>query len=163
MRSWLVALLGLLSGFATRAPLPVVSELDLERYQGLWHEIARLPTRFQKGCTRSTATYETLTDGRVKVVNRCLRDGEWKMADGTAWVEGPEPSKLRVRFFWPFSGAYWVIALDPDYQWSLVGHPSREYLWILSRAPEMDPAQRAQLENQAARLGFDVSRLIQAD
>lgn len=123
-------------------PVKTVAKVELSRYLGLWYEIARIDQTFQKGCVASTAEYSLKEDGKIKVLNKCRKetvDGEEKLAEGVAWVVDSETNaKLKVRFFWPFSGNYWVIDLEPEYQWAVVGDPSRGYLWILSRSPEMD-------------------------
>jgi apolipoprotein D and lipocalin family protein len=120
-------------------PLQVVPSVDLKRYQGVWHEVARLPNRFQNKCARdTTATYTLRPDGKVEVLNQCREaSGKISSAKGTAKLadkNGPA-SKLRVTFFWPFYGNYWIIDLDPDYQWAVIGEPGRKYFWILSRTP----------------------------
>jgi apolipoprotein D and lipocalin family protein len=124
--------------------LTVVDLVDLERYLGKWYEIASYPAWFQKGCTGSTAEYSLLPDGRIQVINSCRKgglDGKLKESKGKAEVvDTVTNAKLKVWFFWPFKGNYWIIELDPDYQWAVVGEPSRKYLWILSRTPTMDEA-----------------------
>jgi apolipoprotein D and lipocalin family protein len=158
---------GAIALLACRSPLPppeVVSEVDLDRYAGRWYEIASFPQRFQRGCVASTAHYARRDDGRIRVENAC-RDGsfdaEWRRAEGVAWVTDPSESnaKLKVQFFWPFRGDYWIIELDPDYDYTVVGHPSREYLWILSRTPAMDPQTYEALLVRIAAHGFDVGKL----
>lgn len=147
------------------APLDTVPTLDLARYMGTWHEIARLPARFQEGCTHTTATYALREDGKVEVTNRCRRDGKESVAHGIGKVPDPsQPGKLRVRvgqpFFW---GDYQVIALDPDYRWAVVGTPNRKYLWFLSRTPTMAPEDRARAEEAAKAQGFDLSPLLETE
>ena len=151
---------------ATRgsAPLRTVARADLDRYLGMWYEIARFPHRFQEGCLASTATYARLADGRIRVENACRdanRDGGIRRATGVAWVASGDPSnaKLEVQFFWPFRGDYWIIELDPDYRYAVVGHPSREYLWILSRTPRMDEVVYQELLRRIAVHGYDVTRI----
>lgn len=143
-----------------REPLEVVSYVDLDRYAGTWYEIATIPQRFQRGCVAVTAEYSLRPDGDIKVVNSCRRetlDGPVRRVRGKAWVvDKQSKAKLKVRFFWPFSGDYWVIGLDPDYQWAVVGHPNRRYLWILSRAPHMDEGLYDELLGLAAAKGYDV-------
>lgn len=139
---------------------PVVTTLDLVRYQGRWYEIASFPNRFQRGCHATTADYRLRDDGRVAVLNRCRRgapDGEATEAEG--WARVAAPGRLRVTFFWPFFGDYWVLGLDPDYQWALVGTPDRDYLWVLARTPVLDPAVYGRIVARAAELGFDTARL----
>jgi len=149
---------------AGEAPLEVVPSVDLNRYAGKWYEIARLPNRFQRDCAGNvTATYTLRPDGKIQVLNQCAStDGKNKSARGTArLVGGKEPNtKLKVSFFWPFSGDYWIIELDPEYRWAVVGEPRRRYLWILSREPQMAVETYQDLLKRAAEKGFDVNRLI---
>jgi apolipoprotein D and lipocalin family protein len=155
-------------------PLKVVSSLDLSRYAGLWYEVARLPNRFEKKCVADvTAQYSLLPDGRIQVVNRCRKaDGEITEAKGVAQraeKNGPN-SRLKVRFapsflsFLPFVwGDYQVIDLAPDYSSAIVGEPGRQYLWILSRTPQMDESTLRELTERAAAQGFDVSKLVRVN
>jgi apolipoprotein D and lipocalin family protein len=149
---------------AHRPPLPTVERVDLSRYMGTWHEIARLPARFQEGCADATADYSLLPDGRVRVVNRCLRPDKGGRVDeavGTAWVADKDTNaKLKVRFFWPFRGDYWIVELGKEYEYAVVGEPGRRYLWILSRTPEMDAAKLDGILSRLPALGFDTGRLI---
>ena len=127
---------------AQTKPLQTVPKVDLNRYLGTWYEIATIPQRFQKGCTGVTATYSLRSDGKIDVLNQCYKDslnGKYKSVHGKAWVTDTlTNAKLKVQFFWPFSGAYWIIELDSNYQYAVVGHPNRKYLWILCRTPKMD-------------------------
>lgn len=167
-RRFLLAALLLLGACATRPegpPPATVAAVDLARYAGTWFEIARFPNSFQDGggraCTHTTARYTARPDGTIGVVNRC-RDAQGAMVEATASayaVEGTGNSKLRVTFFWPFYGDYWVIGLDPAYRWAVVGAPGRNYLWILSRNPAMSPGDYAEAVGIAAAQGFAVNRL----
>ncbi len=143
-------------------PLPTVQAVDLDRYYGAWYEIARLPNRFQAMCVADTqATYRP--DGQaVTVVNRCrTASGKIEQADGVAKVvPGSQGAKLRVSFFRPFYGDYWILDLDPDYRWVLVGEPGRKYAWILAREPKLDEATLEALLARAAALGFDRQAFI---
>lgn len=125
----------------TMKPVETVKFVDLSRYVGQWYEIARYPNRFQKGCVGSRATYTLRDDGRINVVNACYDKsfaGTLRSAKGKAWVVDTETNaRLKVSFFWPFAGDYWIIDLDQDYEYAVIGHPKRKYLWILSRTPEM--------------------------
>lgn len=143
---------------AEPAPLPTVQQVDLTRYQGRWYEIAMLPNRFQKQCVSDTQANYRQVDGAVEVINTCkTAEGELDRAKGKAKVvEGTGNAKLRVTFFWPFYGDYWVLDLDPAYQMVLVGEPSRRYAWILSRTAQPDEAEVQRLLNKAGQLGFDV-------
>ena len=144
-------------------PLRTVQQVDLNRYLGLWYEIASYPAWFQKGCTGSTAEYILMPDGRIRVVNRCFKnslDGPLKASKGKAEVmDTATNAKLKVWFFWPFKGDYWIIDLDPDYQWAVVGVPSRKYLWILSRTPQMDARAYAGILTRLVDQGYDPDRL----
>ncbi len=147
-----------------------VGQVDLARYQGTWYELARLPMFFQRDCAQSEAQYRLRDDGRVDVVNRCrTRGGEWKQVHGEAEPQvAGHTDKLWVRFDNVFSslfpslarGHYWVLYLDPDYQTAVVGHPDRDYLWLLSRRPEVEGATREHLLEVARAQGYDTSRLI---
>ena len=147
-----------------QAPMQVVSSVDLARYAGKWYEIARLPNRFQRDCASdTTASYTLRLDGKITVVNACrTSEGKAKTATGTARLASDkEPnSKLKVSFFWPFYGNYWIIDLDPDYKWAVVGEPGRKYFWILSREPRLDDTLYQQVLDRAKQQGYDVSRLI---
>ena len=147
-----------------QAPMQVVSSVDLARYAGKWYEIARLPNRFQRDCASdTTASYTLRLDGKITVVNACrTSEGTAKTATGTARLASDkEPnSKLKVSFFWPFYGNYWIIDLDPDYKWAVVGEPGRKYFWILSREPRLDDTLYQQVLDRAKQQGYDVSRLI---
>jgi apolipoprotein D and lipocalin family protein len=157
--SSLIALICCLGGCADRAvaPLPTVAAVDLPRYMGTWFEIARLPNRFQAVCTGDTQAQYRLDGDVVRVINRCRKeDGTVTQAQGRALpVAGSGNTKLRVSFFRPFYGDYWILALDPDYRWVLVGEPKRRYAWILSRTPLLEEATIAALLDQAAGFGFD--------
>ena len=141
-------------------PLPTVASVDLAKYMGTWHEIASFPSSFQKGCNCTTATY-SVQDDHVKVDNKCFLYGKWGGFVGKAFAqEGTNNSKLKVQFFWPFKGDYYIIALADDYSYALVGHPNREYLWVLARNPQMDEAIYQMLLAKATSLGFDVAQLV---
>jgi apolipoprotein D and lipocalin family protein len=141
---------------------PVVAKVDLARYMGTWHEIAKFPNRFQKGCTCTTATYSLKPNGKVRVVNRCgTEDGKGKQSSGWAKVVDPVTNaRLKVTFFWPFFGDYWILDLDPGYRRVLVGTPNRKYLWILAREPRLEAGDYQELVAKAARMGYPVERLV---
>ena len=141
----------------------MVDTVDLNRYVGTWYEIASIPVWFQKACdSGSTAEYSLTENGEITVVNRCCtREGNLKEAKGRAWIVDKScPAKLKVGFFsvlgfFPFKGDYWIIELDPDYRWALIGEPGRTYAWILAREPSLDAATLERLLARAAALGFD--------
>jgi apolipoprotein D and lipocalin family protein len=144
-------------------PLQTVFSVDLNRYMGTWYEIAAFPQWFQKGCAASKATYTLREDGDVTVLNQCsdkTLDGKARQAKGKAWVvDSKSNAKLKVRFFWPFSGAYWIIDLGANYEYAVVGHPNRNYLWILSRTPYMDPAVYEGILGRLKNQHYDINRL----
>lgn len=141
--------------------LEVVPHVELKKYLGKWYEIAHLPARFQEGCTDTTATYTLSEDGNISVLNECKRSGKVKQAKGKAKVvDKNSGAKLKVTFFWPFYGDYWIINLGKDYDYAIVGTPNRKYLWILSRTPQMDDKLFSQLIESVKSKGFDVNKLI---
>ena len=148
---------------ADEQPLEVVELVDLERYLGRWYEIASYPMFFQKGCTATTADYSLREDGLIEVINSCRKntlDGKLKEAKGRAKVVDAETNAtLKVSFFGPFWGDYWIIDLDPDYQWAVVGGPKRKYLWILSRTPQMDQAVYDEIVARLPAKGYDPNGL----
>jgi len=168
-----LVLSGLFAGQALAAdavrPLQPIESLAVPRYMGTWYEIAKFPNKFQKDCVGdTTASYQLNEDGRVEVVNRCrTADGKMDIAEGVArQLGGATSPKLKVRFapavlsFIPMVwGDYWVIDLDKQYQLSAVSEPKREYLWILSRTPQVAPADYDALLARLAAQGLDVSRL----
>jgi apolipoprotein D and lipocalin family protein len=144
-------------------PLQTVPQVDLNRYLGTWYEIASFPQRFQRGCTGTSATYTLRSDGQIEVLNRCRRgslDGEEKSAKGLARVvDRTTRAKLAVSFFRPFWGDYWIVDLGADYDYAVVGHPSRDYLWILSRTPTMDGVVYDGILARLRTQGYEVERL----
>jgi len=175
MKKSFIALLALVATLATSAQafalgkgkqfpeLTTVSHVDLNRYLGKWYEISAIELWFERNCYGVTANYSLLDDGRIKVVNTCNKgslDGQLKVANGKAKVVDKESnSKLKVTFFWPFYGDYWIVELGENYEYAVVGSPDRESLWILSRTPTMDEATYAGILDRMAAKAFDVSRL----
>ena len=165
----LIAFAAIATAHAEPAPLVSVPSVDVPRYMGTWHEVAKYPNWFQRKCASSTqATYTLQADGRVQVLNRCKTDkGEWTEALGAArQIGGPNSPRLKVRFapewlsFIPMVwGDYWIIDLDPNYQWVVVSEPKREYLWILSRTPQMPAAIYQDLLGKLHDRGFDLKRI----
>ncbi len=144
-------------------PMETVNSVDLERYAGLWYEISKIPNSFQKRCiANTTAEYTLLENGTVEVVNRCREsDGKQNKAAGVARVIDKQTNaRLQVSFvrflgrnwFW---GDYWIIGLDEDYQWAIVGHPNRKYGWILARTPGLEPEVLEQINNILRDKGYD--------
>ena len=152
----------------TDEPLRAVPALDVQRYAGTWHELARLPVEIEQDCVRAiTATYTLRADGRLDVRNECTRaDGRREFAEGVA-RRGERPGEFEVRFApdWlaplPFVWAdYWVIAIDDDYRWAIVGEPDREHLWFLSRDAAVDDRALEDLKGRARMLGYELDALI---
>jgi apolipoprotein D and lipocalin family protein len=163
----LLALTGCRTTTTERLKLPAlrtVERVDLQRYVGTWYEIAAFPQRFQRGCTATTATYSLRPDGQLDVVNRCRKDapdGPEKVARGRARVVDRETNaKLKVSFFRPFWGDYWIVELGQDYEYVVVGHPSRDYLWILARAPTLAPDRYDAIVARLAAAGYETGRLV---
>lgn len=147
---------------ASEKPVQTVASVDTQRYVGKWYEIANYPMFFQRKCVGdTTADYAAKPDGKISVVNRCrTKDGEFDEADGEATVvEGSNNSKLKVTFFKPFSGNYWIIGLDPEYRWAVVGSPDRKYLWVLSRTATMKPADLKLALDTARAQGYTLEEL----
>ncbi len=156
-------------------PLPTASSVDLSRYSGLWHEVARLPMWAQRNCRSSTAEYQMLPSGNISVRNACTTtSGEEISIQGTATiVDSVHHSKLHVEFdqwaaklvAWftdPTKGNYWILHVDSDYQRALVGTPDREYLWILSRSPSLEEPPYQELVRLGHSLGFATNELIRS-
>jgi len=147
-----------------RSDLKVVPFVDLSRYTGQWYEIARYPNRFQEGCVGSRAEYTLRRDGKISVLNECYEgslSGKIRKAEGTARVVDKNTNaKLKVTFFRPFSGDYWIIDLGRDYEYAVVGHPERTYLWILSRTKKMDEDVFREILGRLTAKGYDVTKLV---
>lgn len=166
---WRLAVLSTLvlasTGCATRGEpartlaLPTADSVDLASYAGRWYEIALLPNRFQRQCVADTEASYRADSGTIEVVNRCrVADGSIDVARGRAKVvPGSGNAKLRVTFFWPFYGDYWILALDPAYSEVLVGSPDRRYAWVLARRPDLPEARLQALLGKAQALGFDAT------
>ncbi|MDA9016470.1 lipocalin family protein [bacterium] len=149
----------LLTSCKTTQELKTVDYVDLEKYQGKWYEITKIPNRFEKNLIYVTANYTLKENGKIKVLNDGYntKKGKYEKAVGEAKVNGP--GKLGVSFFKPFYGDYYIMELDEDYQWVLVGSPSRDYLWILARTPQISEELITELSKKAENAGFDISRL----
>ena len=148
-------------------PLETVPQVDVKHYLGTWYEIASYPQPFQKGCTHTTATYSLRADGQIEVLNKCRKgshDGKIHVARGRARVVDHETNaKLEVSFFGPFWGDYWIIDLGPNYEYAVVGHPSRDYLWILSRTPTLQEATYRAVLQRIEEKGYPLERLVKTE
>ena len=148
--------------------LETVSQVNLNRYLGTWYEIARLPNWFQDQCVGNvTADYRRLDDGNIEVVNRCMDEkGAMDEAHGVARVvDTSTNAKLKVSFvsifgwrlFW---GDYWILDLGDDYEYVVVGMPSRKYAWILSRSTQLSPTEWDRVRQVLLRSGYDPDKLL---
>lgn len=149
-----------------RAGVPLDSQpmprIEVPKYMGRWYEIARYPKWYERDCHAVTADYTLRPDGAVDVVNTCHKrsiDGPIKKAKARAWPVEPGNSRFKVRFFWPFNGDYWIVAVAPDYRWAVVGHPKRKSLWILSREPALREGEEQKILQRITELGYDVAKL----
>ena len=143
--------------------VPPVQDFDLNRYLGVWHEVARLDHRFERDLTQVTAEYRLRDDGGVAVINQGFHTKKqaWQSIEGKAYLLGlPHVGSLKVSFFGPFYGGYHVIDLDTDYQFALVSGPNRDYLWLLSRQQSLSDAAKLRLLEKAQAYGFDIDALI---
>jgi apolipoprotein D and lipocalin family protein len=157
------ALPGCTAPLAGGPPLEAVASVDVERYMGKWYEIARYPTSFQDGCYAVTAEYALRDNGTVSVLNTCREaDGRTiksRIEGFAAVADKTTNAKLTVYFFYPFGAPYWIIDLDEDYQYAVVGEPTRRFLWILSRTPVLDPAIYEGILQRLPEKGYDPARL----
>ncbi len=145
----------------------VVKELDIDRYLGKWYEIARYDHRFERGLVGVTAEYSFRDDGKIKVINSGYKgslNGEQSQAIGKAKIPDPEfPSKLKVSFFWNFYADYFILDIDDEYQWAVIGSRSDKYLWILSRSPQMEAGLYQGILQKITDRGYDVTNLIKVE
>ncbi len=154
------------------AEVAPVAGFDAARYLGRWHEVASIPAWFQRDCASdTTATYALTPEGELDVLNACrTAEGVLKQAEGRArFTQSPDVGALEVAFFsilglwvWPVAGDYVVIALDPDYRWSAVAHPSRDYGWILAREPSLDTETLHEIAAHFEAAGYDACTLLMA-
>ncbi|QKE28858.1 lipocalin domain-containing protein [Arcobacter acticola] len=143
-------------------PLQTVEKVDLERYLGTWYEIARYEHFFEKDCKNVSANYSIMDEETIKVINKCtkIQTNEKKEAMGRAYAIDETNSKLKVSFFRPFYGDYWVLILDENYEYAVVGTPNREYLWILARDKKLPLKIQNDILEKLPSLGFDISKLL---
>ena len=149
---------------SARQPLTTVDRVEIPRYMGVWYEIASYPQWFSRNCFNTSATYTLRSDGNVDVLNQCHKGsptGVLKSAKGVAYVANTDTNaELKVSFFWPFYGDYWIVELGEDYEYAVVSEPGRSTLWILSRTTEMEKSKLESLLERLANVhGFDLSKL----
>ncbi len=145
----------------------VVKELNIEKYLGTWYEISRFDHKFERGLVGVTASYAFREDGKIEVINSGFKetlDGEKSEAIGKAKIPDPNiPAKLKVSFFWIFYANYFVLELDKNYQWAIIGSSSDKYLWILSRNPKMNETLHNELLNKLTKRGYNTDKLIRVE
>ena len=148
-----------------RSSLHTVSRVDMTRYLGKWYQYAYYPNRFQpRDCGLTTAEYSPAGE-RIRVVNTCYHDAEGQSVNrriaGKAWATDETNARLKVQFFWPFRGDYWIIDLDEDgYSYAVVGEPSRKFLWVLSREPWLDADVYEGIKQRLIENGYEPGRLV---
>jgi lipocalin len=165
---WVLSLAGLLAGTTckgadgSKIDTSTVRQLDVERFMGQWYEIARYEHRFERGMTHVTAEYTLLPDGKIRVVNRGLKDGKSKEIVGKARRSNPVeyPGRLEVSFFLWFYSDYYILELGPDYQYAVIGSSTDKYLWILSRQEKISSPVREKILSGLKKRGYDISRLV---
>lgn len=143
-----------------------IEDFEVERYLGVWYEIARLDHSFERGLSQVSATYTMKDDGSIRVVNRgySKKKQTWKSAEGNAgFVKDTSVGHLKVRFFGPFYSSYVILDIDPAYQYALVCGPNKGYLWLLSRHPILNKSHFNRLVNKAETLGFATDKLLLVD
>ena len=142
--------------------LVTVNSVDINKYLGQWYEIARYEHFFEKDCKNVSANYSLIEKNKIKVINSCQKidTNKTKEATGIAYATDNTNSKLKVSFFRPFYGDYWILMLDENYNYALVGAPSREYLWILSRTKKLDKKTIDKILLKIKELNFDEKKLI---
>jgi apolipoprotein D and lipocalin family protein len=160
----MLTIMTLTASLSAQKNISVVPTVDLKKYAGKWYEIARKPFSFETKLKCITATYTLMEDGRIKVENAGVyisKPGKTSTARGKAFIpDKNSPAKLKVQFFWPFKGDYWILYLDEDYRYVLVGEPSLKYLWILAREKKLEQQVLQMLLNKAAGAGYDLTNLI---
>jgi apolipoprotein D and lipocalin family protein len=156
----LLILISFMNSTSKAQELKTVLSVDLKKYSGTWYEIASFPQRFQKGCECTTANYTPTDKGYITVENKCKRNGKESYIKGKAFVdENSGNAKLKVQFFWPFKGKYWIIDLADDYSYAVISHPNKKYLWILSRKPKLDEEVYNGIISRLKEKGFNLSKL----
>jgi len=148
------------SACKTKTTLTTVKSVDLKRYTGTWYELASYPQFFEKGCSHVKATY-TSKKGYIEVFNQSVKNNKPNNIKGKAFVvKNSGNAKLKVQFFWPFKGNYWIIDLAEDYSWAIVSDPKRSTLWILSRTPKMEDKLYNSLIAKLESKGFSKEKIV---
>lgn len=150
-----------LSQFWERRDYPshTVDSVDLQRLEGKWYEIAAFPNWFEKNCRCTTSEYSYVGD-RLEVRNTCRKDGKFASMSAKAYpVPDTGNAQLKLQYLWPMKHDYWVVARDEDYQYMVVGHPSKKYLWLMTRQPRIDDAIYDSMVRMARARGYEVENL----
>ncbi len=159
----LALLVLLLASHARADEAPATVDLDLERFEGTWYELARFDSFFRRGCTGNTATYTRKSDTELTVHNRCFQDrldGPEKTASGRLWRPDPaQRGKLKLQVVWPFVSDFWVLELGKDHEYAVVGNPKKTTLTILSRTPRLDEARFEAIVARLKARGYAVDSL----
>lgn len=167
LSTWILSMLLLTACTGVPEKVTPVSGFELDRYLGKWYEIARLDHSFERGLSHISANYSLRDDGGVRVVNQGFNteEGTWRQAEGKAYfVESADQGYLKVSFFGPFYGSYIVFELDQEnYQYAFISGPDTDYLWLLSRTPDVSEALKQRFIAEAEKRGFDTSKLIFPD
>jgi apolipoprotein D and lipocalin family protein len=163
----IVILMSVFSSSQPKNSVNVVPNVDVKKYSGKWYEIARLPNSFEKKLKCTTATYTLREDGKITVLNggtNILDNKKKSSIEGVAWIpDKGSPAKLKVQFFWPFCGNYWIMELDKDYRYALIGDPSRKYLWVLARENKLEEETYKMLLRKAIENGYNVDAIIKVE
>ena len=141
-------------------PLKTVEKVDINSYLGTWYEIARYEHYFEKGCVDARATYSLKENGDINVLNECIKEGEYSKANGIAYPLDKSNAKLKVSFFRPFYGNYWILMLGKEYEYALIGEPSRNYLWILARKSTISKELKNIISKELPRFGYRADQLV---
>jgi len=153
----------LLLGCSSKNPtLNTVKNVDIKKYLGIWYEIARYEHSFEKDCKNVTATYSLKENDEIKVVNKCtnINTNSLKEVIGSAYSVDETNTRLKVSFFWPFYGDYWILDLDENYTYAVIGEPSRKYFWILSRDKKLDENRKNEILKKLPQYGYSEEPLI---
>jgi apolipoprotein D and lipocalin family protein len=143
-----------------KAPLATVESVNINKYLGTWYEIARYEHFFEKGCSDISATYSLKENGEINVLNQCTKNAKLSEAKGRAHAIDASNAKLKVSFFWPFYGNYWILMLGEAYEYAVIGEPTREYFWILSRSKTLDNETKELILSKLPSLGYEQEKLI---
>lgn len=154
-----IVIIALVSCSPQTADNTPVSKVDITRYLGKWYEIARFDHRFERNMSHCSATYTLQDNGRLKIMNQGKKNGKWKVSEGKGKFTD-EPGVLRVSFFGPFYSDYRIMLLAPDYSYALIGGSNDNYLWILSRTPQLPKVTRDRIIREANRRGYNTDNLI---